>query len=1167
MKKAKWKWRNSTVVLLISVAVYCLHTSTWGATIAPRNHAVEMRATVQAAPPKIRLEWVPDTNATKYIISRKDSGGASWTKLGELSGNQNHFEDTNVAPGRSYEYQAIRETALGYTGYGYLFSGIEVPFVEDRGRVILVVENRAAELEQELARFEQDLAGDGWTVARFQVSATNRPPEVRARIQEVYAQDPQNTKAVLLFGHVPVPYSGNITPDEHDNHRGAWPADVYYGDLDGVWSDVQVNNKESAKSWNWNVPGDGKFDQSLIPTKVELAVGRVDLSNLTCFANKIPARGELDLLKGYLEKNHRFRHGQMNVDRRSILYDRQGLTLPEALSAFAWRSHSSLVGTNILTVKDNQWFPTTRTNTFLIGSAIAGGSFIESNGLGTSDDYAIDPVNVVFVTMVGSYYGDWDNESNLLRAALASSGSILTTCYGGKPQWLFQPMGIGGTIGEVLLLAQTNSDGGQYPPFNPGAGMIHISLLGDPTLRLVPVPPPGDLAGRAEGNTMSLTWGASAASGLRGYHIYKSRAQAPFSRVTTRLITATEFQDPNYLDGDAYMVRAFVLSETASGSFWNASQGLFYPDFLRRQTAETPPASPSNLGIDKVRADSISIKWVVNSFNHTGFIIERKAPGATAFQEHARTAASAESFTDTSLPTAGIYTYRVRSFNNAGVSAPSNETAGSNTPGVAVFLKETAGTGNWSGKFGAAGYHIFDSEPKYPQDVSLTPTYFHFFNYNTNDTRFPQSPAGAGRSSVTMVSSTTGHIDVKLADGKPRMITFYMLDKEPRGRSVSIQPFDMTGSATFASNVVSNFGQGRYVSYLVEGSIRFTFRSLIYGENITVFGIFLDDPALPQAAINPDGGAFAGRTTVRLSSPFSSDIFYSLDGSDPLQSSRRYTGPFELGSSAVVRARIIRPGYAPGPVTESTFINTLVNRGGFISRDTQTRGNWPDVFGKEGFMVRLGATQLPAYATASFEGNDQWIWSESTDDGRAPFTDRTKTRRVSAVWYAPDEFYLNLKVIDVKSHALSLYFLDWDRAGRKIAIQATDPDGNVLQDLTVTDFENGAYLTLNIQGHIRLRFKKIAGPNVVLNGLFFDGAPAELNQPIPIKVQNTHFSNGELVTSVSGDPGLKICLDYTTDCQTWNHLGPQYVLDGVARFRDSGSTNAPFRFYRAHTVQ
>ena len=53
---------------------------------------------------------------------------------------------------------------------------------------------------------------------------------------------------------------------------------------------------------NHNVPGDGKFDQSLF-VDLELEVGRVDMSNLPSFTSN-----EIELTRRYLNKNHQFRH-------------------------------------------------------------------------------------------------------------------------------------------------------------------------------------------------------------------------------------------------------------------------------------------------------------------------------------------------------------------------------------------------------------------------------------------------------------------------------------------------------------------------------------------------------------------------------------------------------------------------------------------------------------------------------------------------------------------------------------------------------------------------------------------------------------------------------------------------------------------------------------------
>lgn len=87
-----------------------------------------------------------------------------------------------------------------------------------------------------------------------------------------------------------MPYSGNINPDGHADHLGAWPTDYYYGDMDeAAWTDNTVNSKVATRPANHNVPGDGKFDQSQTPTLPEIVVSRVDFTNLQGW--NIPAGG------------------------------------------------------------------------------------------------------------------------------------------------------------------------------------------------------------------------------------------------------------------------------------------------------------------------------------------------------------------------------------------------------------------------------------------------------------------------------------------------------------------------------------------------------------------------------------------------------------------------------------------------------------------------------------------------------------------------------------------------------------------------------------------------------------------------------------------------------------------------------------------------------------
>src|SRR5437870_2373662 len=124
------------------------------------------------------------------------------------------------------------------------------------------------------------------------VARDENPINVKALIQSDYAADPANVKAVFLFGHVPVVRSGNLDVDGHQPRP--MPADVFYGDMDGDWTDSD---------------GDGVFDQNTIPTDVELEVGRVDFADLPgrlTWNGPATFPGELELLRQYLNKDHSF---------------------------------------------------------------------------------------------------------------------------------------------------------------------------------------------------------------------------------------------------------------------------------------------------------------------------------------------------------------------------------------------------------------------------------------------------------------------------------------------------------------------------------------------------------------------------------------------------------------------------------------------------------------------------------------------------------------------------------------------------------------------------------------------------------------------------------------------------------------------------------------------
>jgi hypothetical protein len=563
------------------ISILCAFASAVLGDTDPKYYAVEASATYQTEPPQITLSWPPDANASSYEVARKSPDASVWGAPVSLPGGATSYVDTDVSVGTAYEYQVSKSTTVGYAGYGYLCAGINVPVIETRGTIILVVENLyAGALAGELARLQQDLVGDGWKVVRHEVSRSDSPVTVKNLIQGDYAADPTNVRAVFLFGHVPVPYSGNFNPDDHPNHQGAWPADLYYGDMEGTWTDESVNNSSAERQANWNVPGDGKFDQSDLPADVTLEVGRVDLANMTCYANKSPSRSEEDLLRQYLNKDHNFRHGLLPVPRRGLICDNFGEKSGEAFAASGWRNFAAFFGAdNVTAVAGWNYFPTVAAQGYLWSYGCGGGDYYTCDGIGSSDDFATNDVQTVFTMFLGSYFGDWDNESNFLRAPLGSTSYALAVAWAGRPHWFFHHMGLGETIGYSTRLSQNNRVGGLYSPQNDGTAGVHVALLGDPTLRLHPVLPPSGLNAVASSSGVILNWTASPDTGLQGYRVYRGTSlDGPFINISgSTLVSQTTFTDPTPNAGvSVYMVRTIKLEHSGSGTYFNPSQGIFY---------------------------------------------------------------------------------------------------------------------------------------------------------------------------------------------------------------------------------------------------------------------------------------------------------------------------------------------------------------------------------------------------------------------------------------------------------------------------------------------------------------------------------------------------------------------------------------------------------------
>lgn len=554
--------------------------------------AVILEATIQEAPPQIQLTWVKDTVNLGYTIYRKFRDDQVWSDtLAILDPTSTTWTDTSISIGTAYEYYVLKsmpkfpENEGPVPGTGYIYAGLKVPATHFRGGCLVVIDSSIVKaIQPKVDRLLEDLEADGWDPSAILIDRNDPVTKVKAAIKTWAANGTPDPQAVLLLGHVPVPYSGDIAPDGHNpDHKGAWPADGYYGNLDGIWTDSIININNPVGQRNDNYPGDGKFDNRFFPTIVQLQVGRVDLWGMTKFPES-----EEDLLRRYLDKDHAWRIGQIPVVERGLI-DNNFSQSAEGICQAGWKNFAPLFG--IKNVHDVPYRTSLQNASYLWSFGAGGGGPESASDISNTTNYATDSLQTQFTFLFGSYFGDWDAPNNFLRAPLASR-SGLTCTWGTRPNWQVHHMALGEPIGFSTRVTMNNVllyKGGSSSKF------VHIALMGDPTLRVHVLPPVVNLTILQDGKQVHLNWDDP--TGAIGYHIYKkSASDQPYTLLNVDPISDPYFVDTCVHEGWVrYMVRSVELRTSGSGSYYNLSNGIS-DEVIVQPWDLHPQATPSSPG-------------------------------------------------------------------------------------------------------------------------------------------------------------------------------------------------------------------------------------------------------------------------------------------------------------------------------------------------------------------------------------------------------------------------------------------------------------------------------------------------------------------------------------------------------------------------------------------
>jgi len=592
----------------LSILFYLLAVSVYSQ--SPADYTFKLLKTeISDTPVSLRFHWLPLSNITTIKIYKKLSTASTYTLFLSLAGTDTAFVDNTISEGVVYDYSFESINSYGNTiARTYTNSSINKPEVNDRGKLLLLIDSTyTQDLATEINRLILDMENDGWTVQRKSIARTMSVPDVKTYIKSCYNSDPTNLKSIFLLGHIPVPYSGNINPDAHTDHQGAWPADGYYADMTGVWTDVSVNNTTASDTRVINVPGDGKYDQSSFPAALSLEIGRVDLYSLPEFT-----LSDTELIRRYLNKNHAIRTGQISIDRKAVMTDVFGYLGGECPATSGWRAFVSMIPYNDIKTGDYRTLTRENPNGYLLGYGCGPGDYSTVGLVTQTSLFASEAHGAEFNLLFGSYFGDWDSPNNVMRACLASEGNGLTCVWSARPYSILHHMAMGETIGYSMKKSMSNYY--NYPT-NMYAGlfyrMVHDGLMGDPTLRLHMVSPPTNVSVFSENGLYKLNWNVSSDTLVSGYNLFRHNSTTQkFEKINSELVTTTSFTDSeNNLEFPVYMVKAVKTEISNSGSYINQSEGV------RVSTLNTGVASINVQESGYVLVDYMHKKLVFNVIN------------------------------------------------------------------------------------------------------------------------------------------------------------------------------------------------------------------------------------------------------------------------------------------------------------------------------------------------------------------------------------------------------------------------------------------------------------------------------------------------------------------------------------------------------------------------
>ncbi len=467
------------------IAIFIIYNTSFA--YKPVDFSVCLNLKSDSTNRKIYLDWSTSNVTKNFTLKRLEyiNNHPNWIILKENT-NDHSYIDSNLSYDRIYEYRVENHFDTAFVGYGYNTTVLNAIYQNSTKNLLLLVDEEVyKEIPQEINNYKKILICDNYrvylrTAPRAEIFDSAKVILTKKIINDL--RDTIDLDYILLFGRIPVAYSGALTIDGHSDHFGAFPADVYYTLSDRFFTDSLVESTSASLDRNKNVPFDGKFDLTNIEEIVKIAIGRVDFYDLPLFQES-----EIELYKNYITKIENYKYQKFPIEYKSIINDELGLgTYNEVWGAEGYINSYCLFGENNISeapFKNNIY-----DNNYFISFSSAYSSYQHNGNIIGAQEFAENNINCIMSCIFGSYLGDWDFQNALLRSAIASTPKMLNSYFGGRPFWHLYSLNLGGTIGEAYKIS-INNDIKYKTTQLFGSRMVHIALMGDPTIRMYNIKP------------------------------------------------------------------------------------------------------------------------------------------------------------------------------------------------------------------------------------------------------------------------------------------------------------------------------------------------------------------------------------------------------------------------------------------------------------------------------------------------------------------------------------------------------------------------------------------------------------------------------------------------------------------------------------------------------